>query len=529
MRTQPANPAINHSADTKQSLSWKRLVQRSTYPLPIAIAGALAILFLFGWGPNFCLALTSVVVLLFGSWLCWRPGEPAVLLYIFLFQWIQASILILSANFNGIPIDAMAELSRSNMERATYLTLFGLLTIVCGFRLASGPSRTSVVQRAAEQVEGLKLPKLISAYVASILGAIVLNYFASLAEGLRQPALALLSFKNAIFFIVAYVGFRRGGVFKNFFFIAFSFEILSSLGSYFSSFQSVFAYTFIAMLAAGLRFRPAQFFGVGVLAATAIFFAVVWSAVKVDYRLYLNGGSGQQEITVGYTDAVSTLAELVRSVDLPQLADGADALVRRMAYVEFFGATLNYVPAVVPHTDGKLWGDAVLHPLAPRLFFPNKPVIDASAQTRMYTGIRVAGRESGAQISMGYMAESYVDFGTWGMFFALATYGAMLGFLYRKVLSLRKFGALLSMGLCVPLVSGNSYLNAEAIKMVGYVSVTAITIFVVHAVGGDKIRILLFGNFRVGRSRKSIGLRKVDTVEPTRGKPQARPNLREGG
>lgn len=486
-------PAQLRGASARQRPSLRSPTDSGSFPSALALAGSVIILALFGWGPNFGLALAAVIVLIVGAWLCWRPGEPAIVLVVFVYQWVQASIAIFVANLRGVPIDDTAELSFSSMGQATFLSLFGLLTVVAAFRLAAGRSRTAVIQRAAESALRLSVRTLLIAYVLSLIGAIVLGYMATLYAGLAQPLRAFLSFKDAVFFIVAYVGFKRGGDFRTLFYGAFAFEFITSLSSYFSSFQVVFIYTFVAMFAAGVRLRAGQLLGAGVLAAVVIFMGVVWSAVKIDYRNHLNSGTGQQVVNVSLNDAVRTLANMVLSVDSIQLAVGADRLVRRLTYVEFFGAAIIHVPAVQEHTEGKLWWDAVVQPFTPRLFFPDKPALDSSVQTTTYTGVRVSGREQGTQISIGYIGESYIDFGTWGMFFPLALYGAAAGYLYRKVLSLRKFAGLLSMGLCVPLMMGGFYLSAEATKMVGHLTITALAIFTVHAVAGDAIRTVLLG------------------------------------
>ena len=41
------------------------------------------------------------------------------------------------------------------------------------------------------------------------------------------------------------------------------------------------------------------------------------------------------------------------------------------------------------------------------------------------------GEEEGTSISMGYMAESYIDFGPWGMFVPIFLLGLLWGLIYR--------------------------------------------------------------------------------------------------
>ena len=101
------------------------------------------------------------------------------------------------------------------------------------------------------------------------------------------------------------------------------------------------------------------------------------------------------------------------------ISSGFDRLVFRTAYVEYFGAAHPNCAERVPHERGKLWGEALLHVLAPRILVPSKRVIHDSDRTNAYSGVSVARGEDGTSISLGYMAESYIDFGPVGMFVPL--------------------------------------------------------------------------------------------------------------
>ena len=68
-----------------------------------------------------------------------------------------------------------------------------------------------------------------------------------------------------------------------------------------------------------------------------------------------------------------------------------------------------------------------MHPLMPRLFFPNKPAINDSDRTSAYSGVWVANVDQGTSISIGYMGESYIDFGRWGMFIPVFLWGWLVG------------------------------------------------------------------------------------------------------
>jgi hypothetical protein len=89
------------------------------------------------------------------------------------------------------------------------------------------------------------------------------------------------------------------------------------------------------------------------------------------------------------------------------------------------------VPDNVPFERGALWLSAIEHVFMPRLLFPQKAAVDDSERTQLYTGMLVAGREQGTSIGIGYVAESYVDFGIAGMFVPIFGLGIFFGAIYR--------------------------------------------------------------------------------------------------
>ena len=102
-----------------------------------------------------------------------------------------------------------------------------------------------------------------------------------------------------------------------------------------------------------------------------------------------------------------------------------------MSYVQYFALTMVNVPTSMPYEHGALWAGAIRHIVTPRIFFPNKAVLDDSERASLYTGMAVAGAEQGTSIGIGYMAESYVDFGPIGMFLPILFLGIFYGLMYR--------------------------------------------------------------------------------------------------
>ena len=188
-------------------------------------------------------------------------------------------------------------------------------------------------------------------------------------------------------------------------------------------------------------------------------------------------------------------------------------MIMRMSYVSYFAMTLTHVPDVVPCEHGELWWGAVKHVFTPRLFFPDKPALDDSARAAYYTGLEVAGAEQGTSIGIGYMGESYIDFGPVGMFAPVFLLGIFYGLIYRffvdherhRVLGFAMATAILAFGAC--------NIETSNIKLVGGNLMSLIVIGLFSKIAGEWFwRGLTHQDapYRGGRRRRSVkGLESV--------------------
>jgi len=171
------------------------------------------------------------------------------------------------------------------------------------------------------------------------------------------------------------------------------------------------------------------------VAVITISLGLFWTAVKSDYRDYLNQGTGQQVSLVSFKDKMLKLSQLFAGLEFEDIQDSVGDLAQRVAYVDYFAKVLINVPDVIPHEDGKLLKGAVMHILMPRLFFPGKPIIDDAAVTAKYTG---ESFEEHTSVSLGYMAHLYIDYGVAGMFVAIFFIGIGFGLMYQLVMGMSK-------------------------------------------------------------------------------------------
>jgi hypothetical protein len=194
---------------------------------------------------------------------------------------------------------------------------------------------------------------------------------------------------------------------------------------------------------------------------------VFWTSIKKDYRDFLSGESSSQQTDITFAARAGKLLDSSTNFSWEQFDQGFQQMLGRISYIDYFAATIQTVPQEVPYENGALWGDTLKRIVMPRLFFPNKASIDDSERTNMYTGSRVAGTESDTSIGIGYMAESYIDFGPTYMFVPILFLGVFYGLIYRYFIARKDFrviGFALGTGL---LLTVNQDFAASNAKIVG--------------------------------------------------------------
>lgn len=152
------------------------------------------------------------------------------------------------------------------------------------------------------------------------------------------------------------------------------------------------------------------------------------------------------------------------------MSTGFARLVSRWGYVDLLAATMSHVPAAVPFQDGALIGAAVMHVLQPRLLFPDKPPLPSDTDNAIrYSGIQydLGGNARETSISLGYVAELYVDFGRLGALAAMFVLGLVFGRTFRFITSSRSLPAIVNYGLAVMLMMPVMLFEEALVKMLG--------------------------------------------------------------
>ena len=411
--------------------------------------------------------------------LLWREGEPPVLLFGCAFQWLQATAAIFYCNHFGMTLDAA--FGSNVLDAATWLSIVAVLVLALGIRL--GYIRAGSSRRAALESDAAKLDigKIGILYGISVVVAGVLSALAWRLPSVTQPLLAIAALKWAVIFLLCYTVLhqRRGyGVLLT----CIGVEFAMGLFGIFSNFKDVFFVLVVAAMSSPLALKGRRLAATITCCVVLFVLGVIWSAIKMDYRAFLANEDTGNEEAIPIERKFEKMADLIESITWDNFTDGMDALVMRVSYVNLFALTLENVPARVPYENGELWKESIVRVLTPRFLFPDKPATDDSERTRTYTGLNVAGAEAGTSIGIGYVGESYIDFGPVGMFSPIFLLGLLYGAINRFFITRTRY-KLLGSAFAVSILIFSAYeIETSNIKLVGGVIAAALVSLVIYKV-----------------------------------------------
>jgi hypothetical protein len=427
------------------------------------------------------LSPASMLLLPLLAYLTWRPGEPPALMFACAMQWLQAAAAIFYANFYRSSLTEA--FGGMELETATWLSLGGVLALALGMRL--GLLRTGPPQPLEFAAEALNIDvsKAFTAYSVSFLLSLICTTVAVRIPMLAQALLFLGAVKWVFVFVLGYCVLeqKRGYFFLG---VCVALEFTVGILGFFSGFKSVFFVLFVAAITSPAAWRGRRLLLLSGIAVLLTLLGSTWTAVKSDYREFLNQGLRTQEVLVPVEERVGKLDDLLTGFSTQQLTEGFETMILRISYVQFFALTMKNVPANVPYENGALWGGAVKHILTPRILFPNKPAIDDSERTSFYTGLEVAGAEQGTSIGIGYFAESYVDFGPVFMFVPIVLLGIGYGVVYRLFVVKARYKLLGGAIVTSVMIFGGSAIETANIKIIGGNVMALIVMSVLYLAGG---------------------------------------------
>jgi len=400
--------------------------------------------------------------------LLWRGNDPPILLLPAIVQWSEVAIKPILTALYGEPIDRVLHLDAGFQADLESAALFGFAGVGClclGMSLGARAPRFDADNALRIEAQKWDLGLIATVSALAIFVGQVFDAFAGLAASAYQLVLALAAVKYVGIFGFAYWCFiNRTGY--RYLTALMAFEVMIGLTGFFADFRGPFLAVALAAVAARPSFRLPNIALMTLMAAVVLCLATFWSAIKGDYRAFANAGSGEQIVVQPFEARLNYIYNAAAGFDGRQFADGFNRLLARQSYIDFLGATLSYVPSVVPHEDGARLSQAVLNILTPRVLFPDKPPVDDDTEvTERYTGLRLNSGQ-GTSISIGYLGELYVDFGYFGALVTTVFLGMAAGLAYRFLRDYERLPRLITTGICTMLTFALTDFGEALIKFV---------------------------------------------------------------
>jgi hypothetical protein len=385
---------------------------------------ALGMLFMAPWSRDplvvvACGSLPWVLVALVD-----RPRMPSVVIFYLLYLWVEAAARVLIASTDGESLgDGPYGL---DVYRAFWYSMTSLIVLAIAFRICLDRLPPLSDNQLTEH-RRWPPERLFYLYLATSAMSFVLSPLASLSGGIVQPVLALGSLKYVATFMLFAAVLSTGNGIK-FLLAVVLIDTMTGFTGLFSGFKTVFIVLLLAALSLRVTLRVTNIIG-GIATLVALFgLAIFWTAVKSEYRDVATGYSGSQAISSTLTERAGVL--LGKAIHPEEIEWGlaTDQLLRRIAYIDFFGAAIGVSETAPEPGLFVRWRDALEHVAKPRLLFPEKAALDDTEIFVRYVRSDVGeeGR-AGTSISIGFLAENFIDFGFPGMLAPIAVMGLVLG------------------------------------------------------------------------------------------------------
>jgi len=374
----------------------------------------------------------AAVAVLFLVWFLLASGEgPPVLALALTYQWMQVSIGIFYTTITGRELDAMLETEWQTM------VLIGLGCIVCltvsifyGIVLA----RRRLVP--AEDAPGRAFSGTLvwAAYAASLLLTGIVQELAWQYPAFTQAILAVTFSHLALLFVLTR-RFTRPRFQWEKLAAVMALEVALGFTGYFAGFREPLIMAAIAMFEVFNR-RDIRHWGfaaaLGVVLAVS---SLVWVSVRGQLRQEMD----EEVVTASRIERFErarTISSGLLTQDLSDYLNSFEVLIDRLWAIHYPAMAVERVPFVLPYTEGQIIHDALVHVVTPRFLYPDKADLPSDSEmVRKYSGVNVAGSESGTSIAFGYAAESYVDFGLPLMFVPVLIWGFLVGVAYQAWLT----------------------------------------------------------------------------------------------
>ena len=438
--------------------------------LKVLFAFSTLLLLLFN---NGIYLFSTLIVLLVIIRNFWRPFQPSIFLFCFIFQWFQILAFVLWMNSLGYGVSQIFKMG----SIAILESLGGMLIMVWVIRYATRKNFQFTLQNLQTEASKWNSKKVLALYLFSTFFLGSIGFVLGQTSGLAQVLITLESLKWVFFIIYGFIIWATKGN-KTIFWCICLFEFLSSFYSYFSDFKLVIFYVILIVLTFTVRIRIKQFISILVFAVILAFFFLTWNAIKGEYRNYLSSGERQQIVTVSRGDAYTKISDQISQLSRDKYEKAVNFSLYRIQYILHVAKVMERIPAFRPHENGDLWLSNIKYVITPRAFFPEKEIFDPSLKTNKYAGMKYATGKMGVSFSLGYYAESYVDFGHIVMFLPLIIIAFFLSWIYNFFMSMKKLNLLVRYGIVTTVLFAFISFESDGIFLIGRLFVSTIVMYI---------------------------------------------------
>jgi hypothetical protein len=349
-----------------------------------------------------------------------RPLMPAAVVYFLLWQWMQSFTRVLQSVIDGEALGA--SIYGPGVEQAYWYTLASTVVLAIAFRLVMGGIRPPTLEMANAHLRW-NLRDLMMLYLGGSIFAVICGYAAKAVPALDQPLEAAAHAKILVMAML-FATVMATGKGRNILIAVFVLETLSGFGGLFSDFKGAFIYLAITAIAVRIRWTGTMAVVSVAMLAMMVVLSLWWTAVKTDFREFATGSSDSQNIKTDFSSRIGYLGN--RTTGGIDWEGASYALLLRLSYVDIFGSVIG-VQSVAPEPGVfRQWGDAIEHVTKPRFLFPGKAALsDTEVFIRLARGNASEAFRSGTSISVGYIAENFVDMGFPGMLAGIFVIGVL--------------------------------------------------------------------------------------------------------
>ncbi len=350
-----------------------------------------------------------------------QPLKPSVFSIIFLYHFLQIAANIWLSNYTGKDLNFRSY----HMSEATVFSFIGLFVMFIPIIYYQHKIPTVSLESLRKYSYQLSIEKSFKAYIIAFFIANALGGIAFVLPGLSQLIISLMNIKWFFFLLFGFQVLLKKQYIRQLVMVS-SLEFILGFMSYFSDFKTVFFFIGFLSISFIIYVKLKHIIWASVALVLVTFLGIKWTAIKGEYREFLNQGARSQTVSVTGSEALNKLIDLGTADMDNGKEDPTFNFLDRIQYTYHLAKTMDRIPAVMPHEDGGNLGGVLEFVFTPRALNPNKPIFKATEKTKKYTGLAYLGYDQGVSFSLGYFADCYIDFGYYGMMVPLL----ILGFIY---------------------------------------------------------------------------------------------------